>query len=224
LLWRRRAGSVSSSLRDRGDRHREEDGAERLDDLPQAHRHHGPEHADGRAGQALDLSREADGHRDRRGDPDIRGQGVDLAADRRAHGSGFFVGTSKSHTAVRVSNTFEVITLDRFFPPLPIVAITAMQDGRVAVTYKDNAFGGGSYIYRNNGSLEMGGGSESFLAGNQNASAPPSAAPALTSALSSTALRDAQGHPVTNNGKPVVRDSAGAIIREGAQVVRSTRR
>jgi hypothetical protein len=138
--------------------------------------------------------------------------------------SGFFVGTNKSPQAVRVSNTFEIIALSGFSPPVPVVAITAMQDGHVAVTHKDDAFGGGATFYRNDGSYDGGGGSESFVVGTQNGAALPIAAPALASAPSTTALLDAKGRAVVHNGNPVVRDSAGVIIREGEQVAHSVRR
>jgi hypothetical protein len=136
--------------------------------------------------------------------------------------SGFYVGTDKSPSAVRVSNTtFEITTLGSFSPPIPVASITAMQDGHVAVTHK-GASSSGATIYGNDGKYEMGGGLELFLAGTQNASTiagAQSCSASVSTAAASTALVDAQTHIVARDEKSVLRDSAGAIVLDSAQVI-----
>jgi hypothetical protein len=67
----------------------------------------------------------------------------------------------------------------------------------------------------------MDGGLELFLAGTQNAATIPVS---QSSSASASTVLDTQAHPVTANGKSVVRNSAGAIILDSAQVVHSIRR
>ncbi|MBY6244018.1 hypothetical protein [Methylosinus sp. Sm6] len=133
--------------------------------------------------------------------------------------AGFYVGTDKSPNAVRVSSTFAVATLPGFSPPVPVASISVMQNGFVSVTHKSGSRSGFS-LFRNDGSLELSGGGDEFVVGNQNGAVIPGttmSSASIPTATTSGTLLDAQAHPVASNGKSVVRNSAGVVVHDGVQ-------